>query len=105
MAYGLPGVVILPTVAPQVDVPIVASFAPVPASLAVVEIGVPTGQVVEDVNGELLPPSQIVTPEAIGSGLTVTVIVLVAGAHPTPAPSGSFVVRVNMTVPVVIDGV
>ena len=40
----------------------------------------------------------------MAAGLTVITTVLIAAGHP-PAPSGSLVVRVNVTVPLAIDGV
>ena len=61
----------------------------------------------------LVPANVIVPPEqtvcgapalAVAAGFTVITTVEVAAVH-GPAPSGSFVVKVSVTVPVVIDGV
>jgi len=54
-----------------------------------------------------VPPAQIVCAApalAVAAGFTVTTTVDVAAVH-GPAPSGSFVVKVRVTVPDVIDGV
>ena len=54
-----------------------------------------------------VPPAHIVWAApalAVAAGLTVITTVDVAAVH-GPAPSGSFVVKVSVTVPDVIDGV
>ena len=56
----------------------------------------------------IVPPAHTVCAEpalAVAAGFTVITTVDVAGVHGPPAPSGSFVVKVSVTVPVVIDGV
>jgi hypothetical protein len=84
-------------------VPGPSTFVPVPALLGPLVAEPPEGQDVEDVNAPV-PPWQIVTPVVVGTGFTVTVIVLTAAVQ-DPEPSGSSVVNVNTTVPLEMLGV